>query len=97
MASYNVRFNLEALRDIENSLQWGYRNWGEEQAMRWVRGLYSVVQKRLTSFPLSCPLAPESAEHEREVRQLIYDRYRILFFVQGDEVSVLYVQGPFHS
>jgi len=97
MAPYNLRFNLEALTDIENSLQWGKRNWGEEKAIKWARGLHAEVQKRLTTFPLSCPLAPESKEFEQEVPQFVYNRYRILFFVEGREVSILYVRGPFHN
>lgn len=97
MKSYDIRFNQEALRDIESSLEWGFRNWGEKRAIRWVRDLHSIVRKRLSSFPHSCPIAPESFEENQEIRQLIYNRYRVLFVILDDEVRILYVRGPYHK
>jgi plasmid stabilization system protein ParE len=38
--SYKVRFNRKAIRDIENSFEWGIDNWGEELALKWLRDLY---------------------------------------------------------
>ena len=96
MPRYRIRFNIRALDDIETSISWGLENWGEELTIRWSRELYGIVYGQLSVFPLSCPVAPESAETGLEIRQLIFDRYRILFTVMDDEVLILYVRGPFH-
>lgn len=97
MKSYDISFNEQALIDIERSLEWGFRNWGEERSIKWVRGLYWIVRERLSSFPYSCPIAPESAEENLTIRQLIWNRYRILFVIREDEVRVLYVRGPYNK
>jgi hypothetical protein len=97
MAPYNLRFNLEALTDIENSLQWGKRNWGEEKGDKMGAGLHAEVQKRLTTFPLSCPLAPESKIRAGSTPVYLQPLPNSLFFVEGREVSILYVRGPFHN
>lgn len=94
---YRVTFNREALGDIERSYEWGRRHWGEELTARWLDELFSTVDSRLASFPLGCPLAPESVESMYEIRQLIFDRYRILYTVRADEVLVIHLRGPHRS
>jgi hypothetical protein len=49
----------------------------------------------LTSLPLSCPLAPESDDLGIEVRQLIVQRYRVLFIVEKKTVTILHIRGPY--
>lgn len=53
--------------------------------------------KRWPSLPLSCAIAAESRELSIEVRQLIVARYRVLFIVEGKNVTILHVRGPFVS
>jgi hypothetical protein len=49
----------------------------------------------LDTFPTRCPLAPESKDLGREIRQLLYGKrhavYRVLFEIRGDTVFVLRV------
>lgn len=92
-----VSFNHEAIGDIEGSYEWGVKNWGEEQAIRWVQDLYDSVYSRLSILPLGCPIAPESASSDFEIRQLLLNRYRVLFTIQEDEVRVIHLRGPFHE
>ncbi|NEP79825.1 MAG: type II toxin-antitoxin system RelE/ParE family toxin [Okeania sp. SIO3C4] len=46
----------------------------------------------LEIFPNRCPIAPESADIGREIRQLIYKKHRILFVVTGQVVQVLRIR-----
>jgi plasmid stabilization system protein ParE len=94
---YNITFNAKAVRDIESSFEWGVNNWGEEQAVKWLRDLHSAVRRRLSESPLSCPVAPESSARGHEVRQLLYGRYRILFTIRKNEVRVIHLRGPYHE
>jgi plasmid stabilization system protein ParE len=94
---YKVKFNHGAIRDIEASFEWGLNNWGEGQALKWLRGSHTVIHARLSKFPLSCAVAPESAASDFEIRQLVYDRYRILYTVRKNEIRVIHLRGPYHG
>jgi plasmid stabilization system protein ParE len=48
--------------------------------------------RSLEKRPRRCPLAPENAFFEEEIRQLIYGKHRILFTVEGETVFVLRVR-----
>ncbi|HKZ80778.1 MAG TPA: type II toxin-antitoxin system RelE/ParE family toxin [Pyrinomonadaceae bacterium] len=95
MKKYSVRFHPDAESDITSSYQWGSRVWGPEKAKAWLRQLRHAIQTRLTSLPLTCPLAPESEDLDVPIRQLIVQRYRILFIVEKKEVTILHVRGPY--
>ncbi len=95
MKDYIVRFNPDAVRDMETSFEWGVRNWGEAEAQKWLRELQLIVRKRLREFPMSCPIAPESADFGFQICHLVYERYRILYTVKGILVLVLHLRGPF--
>jgi hypothetical protein len=46
-----------------------------------------------------CGLAPEDAEHDSEIRQIVFKTrsglpYRALFTIDGDQVHVIHVRGP---
>lgn len=60
-------------------------------AERWLSGFDRAVQT-LRSMPARCALAPESPSFSREIRQLLYGNYRILFTIRGNEVRVLHVR-----
>ena len=95
MKKYSVIFHPDAETDIRSSYQWGRRVWGDTQANAWARDLQRAIKLRLTSVPLSCPLAPESDDLAVEVRQLIVRRYRVLFIVEKKAVTILHVRGPY--
>ena len=68
---------------------------GTEKAKAWVRELRQTIVNRLTLTPLSCPVAPESDELEIPIRQLTFERYRVLYLVEKKIVTVLHVRGSY--
>lgn len=95
MKRYRVEFTNEAKRDINESYEWGRREWGDAKALSWYRSLRAKTREILTHFPLSQSVAPESSEAGTELRQVIFGRYRILYEVEKRAVRVLHVQGAF--
>ena len=95
MKKYSVIFHPDAETDVSSSYQWGRRVWGDIQAKAWAQELQCAIKLRLTSIPLSCPLAPESDDLGIEVRQLIEQRYRVLFIVENKTAMILHVRGPY--
>src|SRR5438874_10292347 len=95
MAKYRGFFTPDADAEVLDSYLWGVEYWGEDAAKLWLRELYSAVFRRLTTFPLSCPLAPENFASERQVRHFLFGRYRVLFEIKDDMVIVLQLVGPF--
>jgi plasmid stabilization system protein ParE len=95
MKKYKVILHPDAESDIDSSFKWGCRTWGEDNARSWVRKLRLSFRRHLTTIPLSCPLAPESEELGVSIRHLIVGRYRLLFTVKGNSVTVLHVRGPY--
>jgi plasmid stabilization system protein ParE len=97
MRRYKVVFAASAQEDIFRSYEWGCAEWGEMQARHWARNLRESVEKTLKIFPNGQPLAPESQDMSRDVRQVIVGRYRILFVVDGRLVTILHLRGAYHS
>lgn len=95
MKKYSVIFHSEAETDINSIYQWGRKVWGNDQANAWARELQRTIKLRLTSLPISCPLAPESEDLGIAVRQLIVQRYRVLFIVEKRTATILHVRGPY--
>ena len=95
MKKYSVIFHPDAETDVSSSYQWGRRVWGDKEAKAWAQRLQRAIKLRLTSLPLSCPLSPESDDLGIEVRQLIVQRYRVLFIVEKRAVTILHVRGPY--
>lgn len=95
MARFKVFFSTEADEEVLKSYEWGLLFWGQDQANVWLRDLYISVIKRLSEFPLTCTVAPESGYLDPEIRQYHFGRYRILFEIQGDEVTVIRLVGPY--
>ena len=93
MKKYNVLFHPDAETDISSSYEWGWRVWGEPNAKTWMRQLRQTIGARLTSLPLSCPLAPESEHLDTPIRRLVIQRYRVLFIVEKKTVTILHVRG----
>lgn len=95
MKSYTVLFLDEAEAEIFESYEWGRATWGQDAAEIWVRLLYEKIYDRLAAFPQSCPIAPENALVDVEIRQLVFQRYRVLFEIDGKTVIVHHLAGPF--
>lgn len=62
-----------------------------ERAEGWMSGLTDVLAS-LERMPLRCSLAPEGGSVPYPVRQLLYERHRILFTVSGRDVHVLHLR-----
>ena len=92
---YKIIFHRQAILDIDFSFNWGVRVWGKTQAEKWSRGFYTTCKKRLSQFPESCPIAPESNDLGFTIRQLVIGRYRALFVVEVATVEILYVRGSY--
>lgn len=95
MKKYSIIFHPDAETDINSSYQWGRQVWGDRQARAWAQELQRAIKLRLTSLPLSCPLAPESDDLGIAIRQLIVQRYRVLFIVEKKTATILHVRGPY--
>ena len=92
---YKIIFHRQAILDIDASFNWGVHAWSKPQAEKWSRQFYATCKKRLTQFPESCPIAPESEDLGFTIRQLVLGRYRALFVVEGEMVEILYVRGAY--
>lgn len=90
MTTYRVEPTDKALVDAGEAYFW-INEGSAEAALRWYEGLMKAFRS-LEKNPLRCPLAPESAFFEEEIRQLGYGKYRILFIVEGETVFVLRVR-----
>lgn len=90
MKTYRVEPTDKALVDAGEAYFW-INAQSESAALRWYEGLMKAFQS-LGENPPRCPLAPESAFFEEEIRRLVYSKYRILFTVEGEKVFVLRVR-----
>ncbi len=95
MKRYEVEFAEEADNELFKSYIWGNSEWGAEAANKWVRAFRTAIFKILTSFPKSQPIAPDNDEYEMQVRQMIIGRYRVLFTINDNIVTVLEIRGPY--
>lgn len=62
-----------------------------ERAEAWTSGLVEVLAT-LERMPLRCSLATEGRGLPYPVRQLLYERHRLLFTVSGRDVHLLHVR-----
>ncbi|MBK8809777.1 MAG: type II toxin-antitoxin system RelE/ParE family toxin [Acidobacteria bacterium] len=88
MKNYRVEFLPTAKHDLRTSFLWGVSVWGKTQAGQWLNKLNVTCKKRLKQFPESCPIALESKEFGITLRQLVIDRYRVIFTIQEDSFFV---------
>ncbi len=88
---FQVSLSPSAIADAEEAYLW-LKEQNQEFADAWFNGLTEAINS-LEKLPARCPVAPESKELDREVRQLLYRKskgtsYRILFGLSGAEVYV---------
>ncbi|MGB7070812.1 MAG: type II toxin-antitoxin system RelE/ParE family toxin [Pyrinomonadaceae bacterium] len=95
MKTYQLEFSKEAIADLDTSFEWGCEKWGTEEAADWYFDFRESITKRLGSFPLGQPIAPENDEYDVEARQLIIGRYSVIFNVNGNVVTILHIRGPY--
>lgn len=83
---YRVDISPSALQDAEDAYLW-VKYHSPDSASQWYEGLLEAIFS-LEKSPRRCPLAPESHDLGREIRQLFYGTrrrsYRILFGIGDD-------------
>lgn len=96
MKKYRIILETTALQDIELSYVWGREQWGAEQAKKWY-GILKAAIRTLSTLPERHPIAPELEREELgdQVRQMVFQRYRILFTIKENTVHVLHVRGSY--
>lgn len=95
--TFEIRLTRRAKRDFQQ-LQDYLAVRSPRGAKAWI-GAYAAACRSLIENPLACPLAPEDADHEIELRQFVFKTtkgraYRGLFTVDGSVVYVLHLRGP---
>jgi len=95
MKKYRLILHPGAEKDILSAYHWGMRTWGKERADTWVRELHTIIRERLMTQPHSCSVAPESEDLGVTVRQLVVNRYRVLFTVEKRNFFVLHLRGAY--
>ena len=88
--NYRVTIHPTAVADLEGVFVW-IAEQSPENATRW-HGRLLDDMRSLAEFPQRCPIAPEGHMFEREIRQLLFGDYRVLFTIVGREVHVLHVR-----
>jgi plasmid stabilization system protein ParE len=87
--TYRVDISPSALKDAEEVYLW-MREQSPSRANAWFVGLIDAIFS-LENFPARCPLAPESENIGKEIRQLLYGKrgqiYRIIFGIVRDEAT----------
>lgn len=91
---YQVIIQPTAFQEIETSYRWICDNLSAEAANNWYYQLQDAIAS-LEKFPNRCSIAPEAATIGREIRQIWVGKnrkYRALFVVEEDVVSILHVR-----
>lgn len=93
--AFRVKPTATAKQDARDILTWLRSQQTGEAGLRWFRGMQKAIAS-LSELPTRCALAPENKVFPFEVRQLLYGRtghrYRILFTIEGDTVTVLHIR-----
>lgn len=87
---YRVTIHPMAAADLEGVFAW-IAEQSPGNATRWYERLLEDILS-LEHFPQRCPTAPESDRCGKEIRQLLFGDYRILFTIEGREVRILHVR-----
>lgn len=95
--TYRVVILRRATEDVDIILTWLVKR-SRAGAVRWHEA-YQMSWTTLESNPDRHPLAPESNDVGKEIREVLFHlksgkRYRILFTIEGSEVIIWRVRGP---
>jgi plasmid stabilization system protein ParE len=93
--AFRVKPTTTSKQDARNILAWLRSQGAGEAGLRWFQAMQKAIAS-LSELPARCGLAPENKAFPFEVRQLLYGsthhRYRILFTIEGDTVTVLHIR-----
>ena len=88
--AYQVIIEAPAQEDIKAALEWMAQSSGK-RATLWYYDLMEAIES-LENFPKRCARAPENKYVKEEVRQLLFEKYRILFTIRDEYVYILHVR-----
>jgi plasmid stabilization system protein ParE len=95
--SFTVRELPKARLDKQSIFRWLHQR-SPTGAATWLRA-YDALVERLEQDAHSFAVAPENKDCDFHVQQALFKTrrgrvYRVLFFIQGEEVYILRVRGP---
>ncbi len=93
MKKFRVLIAPKAAQDIRTAFDL-LMDENPRYAVQWRNGLRQAITK-LSTLPFKNPVAPESAEFDIEIRQLLYGKstpWRIFYSVDEQQVSVLHIR-----
>jgi plasmid stabilization system protein ParE len=96
--TFRVHLTSRAERDVDHILDYLFQR-SPQGAATWA-ARWDEVLVDLSRFADQKPIAPENADHDVELRHVVFKtrrgrKYRAIFFIQGDDlVLVTHVRGP---
>ena len=88
---YRVSILPGALQDARNYYEF-IATYSLETAATWFEGLFEVVDS-LSTMPMRCPIAPETALVGLEIRWLGYQKsYRIVYSIDESTVRIYHIR-----
>ena len=94
MTEYKIFFTPKALQDLTSIHDWGKRFWGKSKADAWLKDIGKRI-KTLSQMPERNPLAPENDDEPETIRQMLVNRYRIIYTVEKQTVTLLHMRGAY--
>ena len=88
MKKYSVEIPDSVIDEIEEYVYFIAQD-SVGNALNWYEKVKAEILK-LDSLPKRCTVAEESQYFDFEVRQLVIDKYRVLFRIKGNSVQVLH-------
>jgi toxin ParE1/3/4 len=87
---FQVEFSFRARRDVDQITAYISAD-SPINSARWRRRFHEKLRS-LSAMPMACGLAPEDSVSGREIRQLLFGNYRVLFTIYQTKVFVLTVR-----
>lgn len=87
---YTIIVEERAKADIREAARW-MAQYSPEKATLWHFEIEDAILS-LEQMPKRCPRAQESHIFKREIRQLIFGKYRILFTIEDETVRILHIR-----
>lgn len=88
--SYNIIVHPAADEDLQRAAHW-IAQYSPEKATLWYFNALEAIES-LRNFPARCSFARERETFRLEIRQRLFDKYRILFLIEDETVYVLRVR-----
>jgi len=86
--SYRILITLNAQKNLEEIVSY-LKQESKNRAYAWLKRVQERIQSLQTN-PRRCRQVPEYSG-DKEIRELLFGAYRIIFEMSSDEIFVLYV------